>query len=196
MPANSSAIKAGELRHRIDLVKVSNVQDSTGGFDLSADVIYSKVWAKIETLSGSESSGAGSEVSVVQKRVTIRFIGAAPSWRANNAYPAGALIKDQNGYLQQAQFAGTSGATAPAFSQTEGQFTNDGDPSTGTEWKNVGVAPEYTGVTSALQIWFRGQQWQVTSVQNPDERNKKLILTAVVINDGRQQLPPVPRGLI
>jgi head-tail adaptor len=70
---------AGRLRHKIDLVKVSNVQDSTGGFNLSIDVVYANVWASIEALSGMEKFAAHEFISQVSHQVVIRYIGAAPS---------------------------------------------------------------------------------------------------------------------
>ncbi len=189
-------LQAGKLRHRIDLVKVSNVQDSTGGFNKSADVLYANVWSSVEALSGMETLVLESQASLVTHQVIIRYIGAAPSWQANTEYPVGYLCEDSNGNLQQAQSAGLSGPFAPQpWNGVAGSFTADGDPSTGIEWKNLGVAPPYTGVTSALQVWFNGRQFQITSVQNPDERNKMLCLMCVEINDSRQQITAQPRDL-
>ena len=184
----SGRLRAGLLRHRIDIVKVSSVQDSTGGWDASVDVIYAAVWASIEALSGRETLVMESQVSMVTHQVVIRYIGAAPSWQPDYQYAAGFLVKDSNGNLQQAQGPGLSGNTVPTWNQVAGQLTPDGDPSTGLNWKNLGVAPPYTGVTAAMQVWFQGRQFQITSVQNPDERNKMLCLACVEINDSRQQL--------
>jgi hypothetical protein len=74
-------------------------------------------------------------------------------------------------------------------------YTEDGDPSTGVTWLNLGPAPPYTGVTAAMQVWFQGRQFQITSVQNVDERNKMLFLQCVEINDSRQQITNQPGGL-
>src|SRR6266571_681920 len=92
----SGRLQTAKLRHRIDLVTVSPVQDSTGGTDLSQDIVYANVWAEVTPLSGSESQAAGSEVSVSTFQVVIRYIGAAPSWQALFAYNAKALVKDSN----------------------------------------------------------------------------------------------------
>jgi head-tail adaptor len=192
----SGRLQAGKLRHRIDIVKVSNVQDSTGGFNLSVDVIYANVWASVEALSGRETLVLESQASMVSHQVLIRYIGNAPDWQADTEYAAGALCEDENGNLQQAQVGGLSGADAPTWNQTAGGFTSDGDPSTGIEWKNLGVAPPYTGVTAALQVWFQGRQFQITSVQNPDERNKMLALMCLEINDSRQQITQQPGDLL
>jgi len=191
----SGRLRAGKLRHRIDLVKVSSVQDSTGGFNLSADVVYANVWASVEALSGMETLVMESQASLVTHQVIIRYIGAAPSWQADTEYAAGALCEDANGNLQLALSAGLSGASAPTWSTVAGSTTSDGDPSTGIEWKNLGAAPPYTGVTAALQVWFQGRQFQITSVQNPDERNKMLALMCVEINDSRQQITVQPSDL-
>jgi hypothetical protein len=119
----------------------------------------------------------------------IRYIAAAPAWEANHAYPATALVKDSKGYLQKATVAGTSGAVVPTWNQTQGGTTIDGDisPDTAVTWVNMGVAPPYTGVTAAMQVLFQGRQFQITSVRNPDERNKILCLMCVELNDSRQQ---------
>jgi head-tail adaptor len=188
-------LQAGKLRHRIDIVKVSSVQDSTGGTNLSADTVYANVWASVEALAGRETLVMESQASMVSHQVIIRYIGAAPDWQADTEYPAGFVCEDSNGNLQLAQSAGLSGSTAPTWSAASGTFTSDGDPSTGLEWKNLGAAPPYTGVTAALQVWFQGRQFQITSVLNPDERNKLLCLMCLEISDSRQQLTAQPSDL-
>jgi head-tail adaptor len=188
---------AGRLRHKIDLVKVSNVQDSTGGFNLSIDVVYANVWASIEALSGMEKFAAHEFISQVSHQVVIRYIGAAPSWLPNFDYPANGLVKDTNGNLQKALgMGGHSGAVAPVWAMSTGATTQDCDPSTGVTWKNLGPAPLFTGVTGALQVWFQGRQFQIEAVLNTDERNKSLILLCVEINDSKQQITNQPGGLV
>lgn len=72
--------------------------------------------------------GEGCDISVV----------AAPNWAANTAYKNNALVKPQSnnagGYYFRAT-AGTSGATAPVFPQTQGQTVNDGN----VKWTNIGT---------------------------------------------------------
>lgn len=186
----SPTLNTGRLRNRISIVRVSPQQDSTGGTSLSVDVLYASVWASIEAQSGGDSANAqGGFVSKVTHQVVIRYIGAAPSWLALTNYLGNALVKDSNGYLQQAQSSGgLSGATAPTWNQVQGGFTQDGDPSTGIQWKNVGVAPVRTGVKASMQVWFNGRQFQIESVQNPDERTKMLILQCSEVNDSEQQI--------
>ncbi len=185
----SPTLNTGRLRNRISIVRVSPVQDTTGGTNLSVDVLYASVWASIEATGGGDSAnGAGGFVSKVTHQVVIRYIGAAPSWLGITNYLGGALVQDSNGYLQQAQSSGgLSGAAAPVWNQVQGGFTQDGDPSTGIQWKNIGIAPQRTGVTASMQVWFNGRQFQIESVQNPDERTKMLILQCTEINDSQQQ---------
>lgn len=189
-------LQTGKLRHKIDIVKVSPVQDSTGGINLSIDTVYANVWASVEALSANETMGsAQSEVSTKTHQIIIRYIGAAPSWQANYNYVTGQLVKDSNGNLQQAQADGTSGPSVPVWGPNTGDYTGDGNPSTGETWKNLGVAPPYTGVTAAMQIWFQSRQFQIKSVQNPFETTKLLCLLCEEINDSRQQITNQPADL-
>ncbi len=187
----SGQLQAGKLRHRIDIVKVSPVQDSTGGVNFSVGIVYANVWASVETLSGMETFGAQSMVSAVSHQIIIRYIAGAPGYVIGQTYAAGQLTKDINGYLQQVQAPGGIATITDndSWNETEGMYTEDGNPSIGTfTWLNLGPAPPYTGVTSAMQVWFQGRQFQITSVFNPDERNKMLCLMCTEINDSRQQL--------
>ena len=190
----SPRLNVGKLRHRIDIVQVSSVQDSTGGFDLSSDVIYANVWASIEALAGMEKFAGKQFTSAVTHQIVIRYIGSAPSWQVTFNYVANSLVKDSNGNLQQAQNSGgLSGTIAPVWNLTFNGTTSDGNP--GVTWKNIGVAPDRTGVVAAMQVWFQGRQWQIESVVNPDERNKMLILLCVEVNDSREQSPTIPGDL-
>ncbi len=187
----SGRLQAGKLRHRIDIVKVSPVQDSTGGVNFSVGIVYANVWASVETLSGMETFGAQSMVSAVSHQIIIRYIAGAPGYVIGQTYAAGQLTKDINGYLQQVQAPGGIATITDndSWNETEGMYTEDGNPSIGTfTWLNLGPAPPYTGVTAAMQVWFQGRQFQITSVFNPDERNKMLCLMCTEINDSRQQL--------
>lgn len=187
---------AGRLRHRIDIVQVSSVQDSTGGFNLSNDLVYANVWASIEALSGTEKFAAHEFVSQVTHQVVIRFIGAAPSWQKQTNYVGGALVKDTNNNLQQAQESGgLSGTVAPTWNPALDGLTSDGLSSTGITWKNIGPAPARTGVNAGMQVWFQGRQFQVEAVLNTDERNKMLILMCIEINDSLQQNTNQPGDL-
>lgn len=182
-------LRAGKLRHRIDIVTVNPTQDSTGGTDVNVNIVYAQRWASIEAVGGTETLAAGSQTSVTTHQIVIRYIGAAPGWQTDFEYDTGTVVRDKNGYLQQAQSPGGISQSAElTFNQTEGQLTEDGNPSIGTfNWLNLGLAPTRTGVTAAMQVWFGDRQFQITSVENPDERTKMLCLMCVEINDSRQQ---------
>ena len=183
----SGRLSAGKLRHRIAIVKPSPVQDTAGGINLSANTVYVKVWAAVEDIGGTETNAAQSEVSIVTHQIVMRFIGAAPSWQPNFLYVAGTLVKDSNGYLQKALTDGVSLADAPVWEATEGMYTEDGDPSIGFLWQNLGPAPVHTGVNASMQVQWEGRQFQVEDVLNPDGRNKMLCLMCSEINDSRNQ---------
>ena len=189
----SGRLQAGRLRHRIDIVKVSPVQDSAGGINLSQVIVFANVWASVEALSGMETFAAQTQVSASSHQIIIRYIAAAPSWQADTLYAALALVRDNAGYLQQAQTPGfTSSAIAPTWNETEGMYTEDGDPSLGGTWLNLGIAPPATGITSAMQCLFQGRLFQVKNVLNPDEKNKMLCLLVTEIADSKLEAPNVP----
>ena len=188
---------AGRLRHKIDIVQTVPIQDSTGGVDITNNVVFAGVWASVEALNGSETQAAGQELSAVTHQIVIRYIGAAPSWRPDTSYAVGALVKDSNGNLQQAQGdGGTSGAAAPVWAAATSETTMDGlGASSLFSWLNLGVAPERTGVTAAMMVWFQQRQFVIEAVLNPDERNKMLILLCLELNDSRQINTAIPTGL-
>jgi SPP1 family predicted phage head-tail adaptor len=51
------------------------------------------------------------------------------------------------------------------------------------------------GVTARMQVWFRGRQFQIQGVLNPDERTKMLFLMCIEINDSTQQTTAQSGGL-
>ena len=73
-PWKSGRIRAGLLRHRIDIVKVSSVQDSTGGWNASVDTVYANIWASIEALSGRETLVMEAQVSMVTHQIIILIL--------------------------------------------------------------------------------------------------------------------------
>ena len=196
MQRRTPTLQAGKLRHRIDIVSVKKVQDASGGFDLSADVVYANVWASIEALSGTDKFAAHEFISQVTHQVTVRWIGPAPSWQPNFAYAPNTLVVDANGYLQQAQApGGLSGNDTPTWGLVYGDLTPDTNPSFPFDWKNLGVAGQQTGVVAKQQVWFQQRQFQIEAVLNPDERNKALVLMCIEVNDSLQQNPAIPAGL-
>ena len=182
---------AGRFRHRVSLVVTNPTQDTTGGVDLNTTVLYATVWGTVEALLGDEQFATQEQVSKTTHQVTIRYIGAAPSWHATLNYLDGAFVVDANGNLQNCTVGGLSGATAPTWNASLYGYTTDGDPSTGVTWRNLGPAPVRTGVSAAMQIVWQGRKFQITSVLNPDGRNKVLVLMCVEINDSNQQSPIV-----
>jgi head-tail adaptor len=179
----SPTLNVGRLRHRVSIVRTANTQDSAGGQSLSNVVLYANVWATIEALNGNESFAAKEFMSKSSHYVLIRYIGAAPSWLAGQQYLSGALVKDSNNNLQQSQTpTATSGAQPPTWATGLNSTTTD----SGITWKNVGPAPERTGVTAAMQVYFRGRLFQIESVLNPNEQNKMLVLLCTEINDSQQ----------
>lgn len=73
MPTDTR-IRAGELRHRINILRPNSTQDTFGGTQIGDDSIFSAdVPAKIETLTGRELLQAQQKVSEVTHRITIRW---------------------------------------------------------------------------------------------------------------------------
>lgn len=184
---------AGRLRHKIDLVNMTARQDSMGGADVELwDVVYANVWASVEALSGVEKFAAHEFISQVSHQVIIRYIGAAPSWLPGIAYQTGQLVKDSNGNLQQAQGNGISGQAAPVWNSQAAGYTQDGVGSLQFLWYNLGIAPPNTAITAGMRILFNNRAFDITTVLNPDERNKMLVLLCIEINDSRQQTISYP----
>jgi SPP1 family predicted phage head-tail adaptor len=73
-PWKNGRLEAAKLRHRIDIVEVNPAQDSTGGIDLSNNILVATVWASVEPLTGSETLAAGSQMTVNTYQVLIRFL--------------------------------------------------------------------------------------------------------------------------
>ncbi len=187
-------LQAGKLRHLVQIVAVATTQDSTGGFNLSQTVLYANVYASIDAMSGGEQFAAGQQVSKVTHQIVIRYIGAAPSWFADTFYLQGALVVDANGSLQQAQGPGMAGSAAPTWAKSQGQYTQDGNPSTGLSWLNLGPAPTKSGIAAKMQILHQGHVYQIEDVLNPDGRNKMLVMNCVEINDSLEDGSTTPAG--
>jgi head-tail adaptor len=187
----TATLFAGRLRHRINIVTTSPVQDSTGGTDLNNTLLYATVWASVEALQGDETFAGQEQVSKVTHQIVIRYIGAAPSWQPISNYLANTAVIDSNGNLQIAVGAGTSGSVAPTWNTALYGYTSDGDPSTGVTWKNLGPAPTRSGVNAAMQVVWQGRKFQISAVLNPDGRKKFLALMCVEIGDSSNQSPVV-----
>jgi head-tail adaptor len=187
-------LQSGKLRHLVQIVAVATTQDSTGGWTLSQNVLYANVWASIDAMSGGEQYAAGQQISKVTHQIVIRYIGAAPSWFGDTFYLQGALVVDANGNLQQAQGPGFSASAAPTWAISQGQYTQDGNPSTGLSWLNLGPAPIKSGIAAKMQILHQGHVYQIEDVLNPDGRNKMLVMQCVEINDSLQEGGALPEG--
>jgi SPP1 family predicted phage head-tail adaptor len=60
------------FRHRIKIVQPSSTQDSTGGWNVSANNVVYSTWASVEALSATEKFAAHEFASVVTHSVWIR----------------------------------------------------------------------------------------------------------------------------
>jgi SPP1 family predicted phage head-tail adaptor len=114
----STAIRAGRLRHRIQIVKPKLTQDATGGTVIDDDSLVASVWAAIEPLTGRELYAAQQMVSEVTHKITIRWM---------------------------------------------------------------------DGIKSNMNVRFGGREFQIQSIQNPDERHKVLILLSIERDDSARE---------
>jgi SPP1 family predicted phage head-tail adaptor len=67
-------IAAGKIRHRIDILQPTGAQDSAGGISLADYIVLQTVWASIVPTAGAEQLVAGSETSVVNYTLEIRYL--------------------------------------------------------------------------------------------------------------------------
>src|ERR1700674_4787773 len=76
MPYTDSRLRAGQLRHRVELVKpYGPAQDSTGCMALTAMSPVATVWAKIESITGRDVLAANQFSSIATHKITIRYRG-------------------------------------------------------------------------------------------------------------------------
>jgi SPP1 family predicted phage head-tail adaptor len=73
MPLNVR-IYAGQLRHQIKIVDLTNSQDSFGGVAIDSATPFATVWAAVESLSGRELYAAQQKSSQVTHRITMRWM--------------------------------------------------------------------------------------------------------------------------
>jgi SPP1 family predicted phage head-tail adaptor len=67
------SVRAGDLRHPIQIVKPTLAQDSAGGWEIDQAGVFANVWAAIEPLTGRELFAAQQKVSEVTHKITIRY---------------------------------------------------------------------------------------------------------------------------
>jgi hypothetical protein len=91
------------------------------------------------------SIGPFSKVSIVTANSAFTY--SYPNWLKSSVYAIGQQILDPKGNAQKVQTAGTSGATAPTWNETNGGTTNDGTvvwvcegPYVATELAVIGTA--------------------------------------------------------
>jgi SPP1 family predicted phage head-tail adaptor len=70
----SARLPAGRLRHRIDIVKPTNAQDSTGGTSVANNVVFASVWASIEAVTTKDNLATAQFMSQTTHKVTIRYL--------------------------------------------------------------------------------------------------------------------------
>jgi hypothetical protein len=89
----------------------------------------------------------------------------AASWMASTYYPQGATVipSTSNGHLYTCTFAGTSGATEPAFDQNAGSTTTDG----GVTWTESGLEQGFYDTDQAtFDAWLAKAGKASALVQN------------------------------
>lgn len=67
-------IRAGQLRHRVQLMNLASEQDTFGGPVTADAAVFATVPARIEALSGRELYNAQQMTAQVTHRVTIRWV--------------------------------------------------------------------------------------------------------------------------
>ena len=82
-------MRAGRLRHRVNLQQQTQVQDQYGGFTTTWTTVDT-VWGAIEALRGKEFFEVGQTNSEVTARVVIRYsddwAGIDNTWRIQDAH--------------------------------------------------------------------------------------------------------------
>jgi hypothetical protein len=94
------------------------------------------------------------ELSTGELEACVRKGQIAASWIANTYYPQGATVipSTSNGHLYTCTFAGTSGATEPAFDQNAGSTTTDG----GVTWSESGLEQGFYDTDQAtFEAWLK-----------------------------------------
>jgi SPP1 family predicted phage head-tail adaptor len=90
MPYTDAKIRAGQLRHRIEIVKpYGGGQDATGCVALTSMSPVLTTWAKIEAITGRDVLAANQFSSIATHKITIRYRGP------NQAAPLTITAQDQ-----------------------------------------------------------------------------------------------------
>lgn len=70
--SGSPVFQSGKLRHRVQIVKPTLAQDTTGGWTANKDTLVLECWATIEALTGVEKFAAHEFTSNVTHSIWIR----------------------------------------------------------------------------------------------------------------------------
>lgn len=69
----STRIQAGQLRHRVKIMDLTNAQGPLGGTSTDNTAEFCETWASVYTLIGSEKFAAAQQNSLVTHKITIRY---------------------------------------------------------------------------------------------------------------------------
>ncbi len=72
----SNKLDCGKMRHRIEIVAPNGTQDSFGGIQAGSSYDWQVqliCWASIEAMSARDAAAAGTFVSTVSHKITIRY---------------------------------------------------------------------------------------------------------------------------
>jgi len=107
------SIKAGVLRHRIDIEQLTITQDSSGDAVRSWSALHSSVPASIEPLSARDFIAASAVQSQIVARITIRYrSGLNASMRLNHngtIYNISGILPDKDSGLEYLTMPVTAG---------------------------------------------------------------------------------------
>ena len=107
------SIKAGVLRHRIDIEQLTITQDSSGDAVRSWSALHSSVPASIEPLSARDFIAASAVQSQIVARITIRYrAGLNASMRLNHngtIYNISGILPDKDSGLEYLTMPVTAG---------------------------------------------------------------------------------------
>jgi SPP1 family predicted phage head-tail adaptor len=70
----SPSVRAGQLRHRINILNPILAQDTDGGVNVRNNQIVATVWASVDAISGAEKFAAHEFESQVNYKVVIRWL--------------------------------------------------------------------------------------------------------------------------
>ena len=118
--------------------------------NLATHVHWSDVLANGTEVSSSGTGYTTGGQALTSKTLTVTAANSwATAWQASTVYAAGTIVipTSPNGYLYQAETAGTSGASAPTWPTVVGETVTD----SGVIWTNLGES--ITEFGSAAVTW-------------------------------------------